>query len=235
MKNQYFGDVNDFKKYGLLRSIIDVTGLRILVVWMLTPDDGGPDGRLTEYLDKPGTYRGCDPELFDGLKGLLSNNSPRAVSSIEQVGLVPMATYFSEITPDASGLRRQWFGSLKKQAGNAQMVFLDPDNGLEVKSKPYGRKLSSKYLYWREVEELWSEGKSLLIYQHFIREKRLKFVEMMLDDLSRAAPGARVEAFSTAHVVFLMALQPEHHQFHSQVVNNIGVTWGGIIWARGAA
>ena len=33
MKDQYFGDINDYRKYGLLRPIIASSG------WMLTPDD----------------------------------------------------------------------------------------------------------------------------------------------------------------------------------------------------
>jgi hypothetical protein len=41
MKNQYFGDINNYRKYGLLRAVIHATRLRLLVAWMLTPDDGG--------------------------------------------------------------------------------------------------------------------------------------------------------------------------------------------------
>jgi hypothetical protein len=40
MKNQYFGDINDFRKYGLLNVIANVTKQRIGVCWMLTEDDG---------------------------------------------------------------------------------------------------------------------------------------------------------------------------------------------------
>ena len=37
MKNQYFGDVNDYRKYGLLR-LLAHAGLKIGVCWMLTED-----------------------------------------------------------------------------------------------------------------------------------------------------------------------------------------------------
>ena len=40
MKNQYFGDVNDYRKYGLLRVLQREANLRCVVAWMLTPDDG---------------------------------------------------------------------------------------------------------------------------------------------------------------------------------------------------
>ena len=53
MKNQYFGDINDYQKYGLLRTISRDTGLRLAVCWMLTPDDGRSDGKKTGYVDRP--------------------------------------------------------------------------------------------------------------------------------------------------------------------------------------
>jgi hypothetical protein len=46
MKNQYFGDVNDYRKYGLLRALQSTWNGSLLVAWMLTPDDGGRDGRF---------------------------------------------------------------------------------------------------------------------------------------------------------------------------------------------
>jgi hypothetical protein len=45
MKHQYFGDINDYRKYGLLRALQSSSLGGLLVAWMLTPDDGGPDGR----------------------------------------------------------------------------------------------------------------------------------------------------------------------------------------------
>ena len=44
MKNQYFGDVNDYRKYGLLRVFANQAAFNIGVCWMLTPDDERRDG-----------------------------------------------------------------------------------------------------------------------------------------------------------------------------------------------
>jgi hypothetical protein len=170
MKNQYFGDINDYRKYGLLRAVIHATGLRVLVAWMLTPDDDGTDGKFISYLEKPERWPRYDPELFYGIKKLLINNTKRNVALIEQTDLLPHAVYFSDYVPDRAADRMSWFNSLIRTARESDIVFLDPDNGLEVKSVLYGRKNSSKYLFWRELKALWSEGKSLLIYQHFPRE-----------------------------------------------------------------
>ena len=54
-----------------------------------------------------------------------------------------------------------------QDAQGAEVVFLDPDNGVEVRSRPYGRKDSSKYVYWREVKALAKAGRSVLVYQHY--------------------------------------------------------------------
>ena len=57
MKNQYFGDIHDYRKYGLLRAIIEGGELKLLVAWMLTPDDEGADGNIIGYLNDPDPWR----------------------------------------------------------------------------------------------------------------------------------------------------------------------------------
>lgn len=229
MKNQYFGDINDYRKYGLLRVIAQCSQPRLLVAWMLTPDDGSTDGKFISYLDNPKKWAHHDPVLFQKLKDLEDSNQQRRVHMIEATDLIRNAGYFSTTVPDTALERSSWFKSLMDEARGHDFVFLDPDNGLEVKSRPYGTKNSSKFLYWREVEVLWSSGKSLLIYQHFIREKRTEFIQRMLEALRGAPPGSFVEAFSTPHVVFLMALQPSHHSIHRPVVDNVQERWAGQI------
>ena len=45
MKDQYFGDINDYRNFGLLRAILRASQLRLLIAWMLTPNDGSTDGK----------------------------------------------------------------------------------------------------------------------------------------------------------------------------------------------
>lgn len=224
MKNQYFGDINDYRKYGLLRSIILTAEFRILVAWVLTPDDDRTDGKFVGYLEKPDKWSSYDTELFEALKNLLRPNQVRQVALLENTGLLPEAKYFNTPVPDDEE-RGAWFSSLCECAQDCDFVFLDPDNGLEIESKPYGRTNSSKYSYLREVKELWSQGKSLLIYQHFVREERLSFIQRKLNALKEVTPDSLVEAFSTPNVVFLMALQPEHKKFHPAIVEHVMENW----------
>lgn len=225
MKNQYFGDINDYRKYGLLRAISRVSDLRTLVAWMLTPDDGSTDGKFTKYLSEPKKWSRFDSALYFHLNQILGTQNERKVEYIEEASLLENTEYFSKVVPDKADDRDAWFTELLEKSISSNFVFLDPDNGLEVKSKPYGQKNSSKFLFWKEVDALWQSGKSLLIYQHFIRENRINFVQRMLEALKEVANDSHVEAFSTPHVVFLMALQPEHRSLHGAIVESVQENW----------
>ena len=81
VKDQYFGDINDYRKYGLLRALQESTDLRLLIAWMLTPADGRSDGEFTSYLDSPRRWDRFDPELYRGLRDLMADGSDRVVQS----------------------------------------------------------------------------------------------------------------------------------------------------------
>ena len=185
MKNQYFGDVNDYRKYGLLRALQSTWDGSLLVAWMLTPDDGGRDGRFRSYLEAPEIWAKYDPELFAGLADLLRPTARPSVSLIERSALLPRVRYHSAVVPDGRIERDAWRDDLLCKALGVDLVFLDPDNGIEVPSKPVGRMRSSKYVTWQEIRALWEEGCSLLIYQHFPRERRDKFLDRLASDARR--------------------------------------------------
>ena len=87
MKNQYFGDINDYRKYGLLRSLADGGSLKIGICWMLTPDDGRSHGSDTNYLDSPNGIDDCDSKLFRKLRQIVKNS--RSVFEAENNSLIP--------------------------------------------------------------------------------------------------------------------------------------------------
>ena len=235
MKNQYFADVNDYKKYGLLRVLQDVGAVSVLVAWMLTPNDGGPDGLRREYLQQPERFRHFDPVLFDGFRGLLQGGTVPAVSLIEGAGLLPVTSFYSAEVPDVQLGRDVWREGLVAASKEADLVFLDPDNGFEVASKPVGRPGFSKYVTWDEVAGIWALGCSVLIYQHFPREPRDVFARRIVGKL-RDVTGARLaEAFETAHVLFLLALQDRHAPMSDRAVVLLAHRWAGEIRPLGLA
>lgn len=224
MKDQYFGDINDYKKYGLLRAINKASNLQQLVAWMLTPNDDKTDGKFIEYLSEPSKWERYDKPLYEELVRLV--NGGRKVSLIESSDILGGCQFFSKVVPDPATNRQEWFANLLAASATADLVFLDPDNGIEIKSKPYGRKDSSKFLYWREIKSLWESGKSLLIYQHFIREKRESYIQRMLQALNNVATGSTVQAFATPRVLFMIALQPHHQIHHEAIAASVNASWG---------
>jgi hypothetical protein len=227
MKNQYFGDINDYRKYGLLRGLQSLGHGRLLVAWMLTPDDGSRDGGRRSYLRDPDTWMRYDPTLFIGLAGMLRSPSVPEVSLIERSPLLPRAFYYAAVVPDARKERDEWRQGLLCAAHDADLVFVDPDNGIEVPSKPVGCKGSSKYVTWREVRDIWEMGCSVLIYQHFRRERRTTFAERLTAEL-RARVGARfTAAFCTPHVLFLLAAQEQNKDQFREGILLLTQRWKG--------
>jgi hypothetical protein len=100
MKNQYFADINDYRKFGILRSLAGNGALKTAICWMLTKNDHRRDGKFIGYLEHPDLWRKYDPELFDQLAACLSNPASRSVKWVDENRIVPAATCFSEFLED---------------------------------------------------------------------------------------------------------------------------------------
>jgi hypothetical protein len=233
VKHQYFGDVNDYRKYGLLRALQSSGDLALSVAWMATPDDGSTDGSLRRYLEDESRWAAHDPELYDFLRTRLSDSRRPDLSVIEASEILPRAHYYSATVPDDIAGRRVWSAGLLEATRDADLVFLDPDNGLEIASKPMGRKGSSKYLAWAEVDALAATGKSLVIYQHFTREPRDQFIHRIGGLVRQHSNAAFLEAFRTPHVLFLVAGQRRHKQVLARAVSQVERNWAGQLDAVG--
>jgi hypothetical protein len=230
MKNQYFGDINDYLKYGLLRCFAE-TGLRIGVCWMLTPDDGRSDGRKIAYLTKPNLWREYDPVLYDTLSKAVTNRA-RHVRHVQKPAFLPNTLFFSELVPDNRPSREVWLSKALAKLARADLLFFDPDNGIEIQSKPSGRTGSCKYLYWDEIELAWVRRASLIVFQHFPRQNREQYVSRLASQLARHVPGGDVVPLITSNVVYFLACQPRHKVEISLAVEMIAKMWSGQIWTR---
>jgi hypothetical protein len=208
MKEQYVGDISDYRKYALLRALSVGGEVRIGVCWMLTPPDGSSDGSKLAYLRQPERYRAHDPELFDLLASAASEPDQRRLLTIEESGVIPDARYFNTVIPDATVERGATMGECQRQFVDCDLVFFDPDNGLEIPSLPKGRKNSSKFVYLDELAAFYAAGHSLLVYQHFPRVERERFIAGCASRLRSIAPSASLWAYRTKHVVFLAAINP---------------------------
>ncbi len=225
MKNQYFGDVNDYRKYGLLRILTGRGEMSAAVCWMLTPDDDRTDGGFIGYLEEANAWRGYDPDLFDRLREWVVLRGVRDLTLAGEAGLLPGARFYTQTLHDDLESRARYFDSFWNVAEGCDLIFFDPDNGLEVKSKPLGRKGSSKYLGWDELVRAYVNAYSVLVYQHFPREKRDTFIERMAKEIQHRTGAARVYSFRTAHVVFFLLPSERQIATIEKNVERVSETW----------
>jgi hypothetical protein len=125
MRDQYAGDVSDFLKFALLRALAG-EDRKLGIAWYYAPDnDGRPDGRHLEWRDEP-AWRDLDGQLYAGLSTL----SERSVAALERAAIWPEdVVFFREPMPRTIG-RSTWCERQRLALGGADIVFLDPDNGL---------------------------------------------------------------------------------------------------------
>jgi len=225
VKNQYFGDINDYLKYGLVRLLTGRSRLSTAVCWMLTPDDGRSDGQRISYLYYPLLWGHYDPELYNSLREIITHKNVRTVYQAENAGIVPGACCFADYIPDDALQRAEYFKSFMNISQCFDLIFFDPDNGIEVKSKPLGNKGSSKYLYWKEITASFFTGHSVLIYQHFPRIQRDLFIERTALLLAKRTGVSAVYSFRTAYVVFFLAPWHNHDDYVAAAAASVESVW----------
>jgi hypothetical protein len=224
MKNQYFGDRTDYIKHSLLRHLpLDEIGLA--VHWTRTLDDSSTDGKHIAYLEKSDEWRHYDPLLFDKIKERIVDND-RRLDHFEEFGLIQGATFcYDEWTasPEQRKHSNQSFiCKLKKE----QLVFYDPDNGLETKNtNPKGRN-SHKYVYFDDLAFAWQGQHSILLYQHFPRVSREEYLGTLMYRISnRLGCQEKIIAVSTSFAAFLLIPQERHAETLRTALMSFAVKW----------
>jgi hypothetical protein len=181
MQDRYSGDVGDFGKFSLLRYLFGDSHDRIGVIWYLFPDEShNDDGRHIDYLTDRG-FLACDKRLCDKLSAVVHGN--RSVSALEKAGVLAADTvYFAdrlnfhiqfpsqkqETRRERKEKRRQWLERAVLKVSNCNVVFLDPDNGLQIPSCSKTSQLrSGKFAYYSEISEL-TKGKDVTVIYHHL-------------------------------------------------------------------
>ena len=232
MKNQYFGDINDYKKYGLLRLLSGQGQIETAVCWVLTEDDSRTDGRRIRYLEQPGKWQNYDPILYEHLREHVLEKGTRNISHIEKNNILPKSRFYKEFICDDIDSRARFFKKFLKFAQGSDLIFFDPDNGIEVKSIPRGKKSSSKYIYWDEVQSSYEAGYSLMIYQHFPRRPREPFLRNLVRRFRDFVTARQIFSYCTFHVAFLLIPQPHHEYMFLENSDKVSEKWGEVIKIR---
>lgn len=193
MQDRYVGDVGDFAKYGLLRILNAQAQLRLAVIWYLFGDEShNLDGRHVSYLGRS-DFAGLDPALHATLDRLVRQRK-RSIRAVQGTDILPSDTiFFASRVSDATGIsmnrrtraaiRLSWHRRAVAKSAEAELVFFDPDNGLETASVPRHSPKSGKYVYWDELLPFWHRGQSLVVYHHLNRTAPVVRQTELLRDL----------------------------------------------------
>ncbi|MFN4007352.1 MAG: hypothetical protein ACK4HE_07560 [Chitinophagaceae bacterium] len=221
MKNQYFGDVGDFGKFGLLKHMIS-PALRVGINWYLTKNDSKSDGRHVEYLYKS-EFQQTDPELCSFLHHCIEND----LRNVEALSLfAPMAnmtTYnaildvsdYKALSPEGRAKRiskrAQWFQESLQKLESCELIFCDPDNGIAPSSVKNTQSDSVKYVLVEEIKTMLQNGHSLVIYNHRDRStetdylKRIESVFNTVNTLNNLSLRiARFSRYSVRDYIFFI-------------------------------
>ena len=169
MQDRYAGDVGDFGKFALLRAI-ESQGLTVGINWYLAktlPSEIHDDGKYTI----PTQYETLDQGLSSALNKIFDLGEARSVQALEKAHLLASNLFVNEAVPRETNQREAWHQKALTKLADCDIVFLDPDNGLNVKSVKRGSPKSPKYVWLHEVSDYIASEKSVIFYNHRPRKK----------------------------------------------------------------
>lgn len=172
MKNQWFGDIHDFRKYGLLTFLSKFYN-DVYVDWMLTEDiPNTKDGKIIKYASKhrkhywaPLTASKIQKQIWDYLHHFHfnTNNDRHVLYGMEILSKMNNnCNFFSSLDYNCDTMI---YG--QPQICN-RLIFFDADNGLanNIPNKKIINNEDPHYISADKVEQYLKNQFSVLIYQH---------------------------------------------------------------------
>lgn len=236
MQDRYAGDIGDYGKIGLLKCL-QAHGFTIGVNWYRVPAldvEKKKDGSFKQDDGKyliPNSLTECDPDLAEKLVEIAKGD--RSVVSIQDAGLIPNAIYYDEyLTVDG---RSEWHERAKMLFAGVDLVFMDPDNGLLVKSVGRRSARSVKYAFYEELKDYINSGKSVLIYNHRCRKAENRYFddieEKLQNELDISRNMIQVITFPKGSIrdYFEIPAGREHYErFHNAFADMKNSRWGQL-------
>lgn len=141
MRDQYAGDVSDVIKFALLRALA-AADRKLGIAWYYNPgDDGKSDGRHLEWRDEE-AWSALDADLHRGLSTL----PERSVAALEKAAIWPSGILFHREPVPSRFARPAWAAQKREILERADIVFLDPDNGMGRETLKHATFLELRYL-----------------------------------------------------------------------------------------
>lgn len=181
MQNKYVGDIGDFGKYGLLRFLFLKSPLILGINWCLVTDEtDSNDGKYISYLcaEKGNEYIVYDSWLYQELHKIVKCKK-RKVSEIKKHKILGSKTIFFESILDVRN-RIFWHNKGLETLIKCDVIYFDPDNGLQIPSCKIGIKQSKKYICYDEIASYYNRGQSVIMYNHRDRKPINMYLERFI-------------------------------------------------------
>lgn len=183
MQHRYVPDLGDFSKFAVIDSLSAQGTDRTALIWYLVnpheiDEAHNNDGKHTTYLDDDRLdYADCHPELYKRFQAIHATGE-KHVGVYSRHNVLPNMGYFPEpLTYDGQALtqreawRSSWLERAMQTAADADLVVLDPDNGLMSDRLSIRSKSAIKYASLDECAAFYAGGKrSLVVYKHAHRQ-----------------------------------------------------------------
>ena len=160
------------------------------VIWYKTipgtRENAQNHGKFIRFLDESDEnnrrFKACDGDLYEALRHVVE--PVRSIDALQRVlagqcpdfragvPLLPGAAYWSKDENVRHGKKKStcpradWFQSAFEATAGCDLVFLDPDNGIECANLRPTQGKSRKYVFRCEVGKLISRGQSVVVYHH---------------------------------------------------------------------
>lgn len=159
MQRGHIGGVGDFGKFALLRHLKQ--GRRLAVCFCLSHANGEVKDRAKyfDYLSQPEKFQHLAPELFGQLVQFAASRGTGAdpLIALRSSGVLGDTIFVRHKVPKQSSLRPAWAELLVQSVGDADLVFLDPESGIQ------GNRLTNRHIALAEIAALRLKDRVLII------------------------------------------------------------------------
>ena len=218
--------------YSLLKAFADA-GVRVGVNWYLTENDGSNDGKFTRYL-QDGSLRKLSPDVFDAMSTIVLKPD-KSVMDVQNSGVIPDAIFYADLLkPTGSPENRKqkriaWFQKSLHELSEAELIFMDPDNGLQ-ESNEASKLGAEKYVLPDEVERYFREGCNVVYYCHKGRRtlpQWMSYKSLMFQRIPEAKPAILTYHKGTQRS-YVFLIHEADFVCYREMIDSFLVGWSGI-------
>ena len=161
------------------------------------------------------------------------------MAAVEAKGVLPPDTLFYRelLSLDQTPLRERrmkrqiWLSDGLGQVEAADIVFYDPDNGLEISSRSRTDGKGPKHVFYDELASCWERGQSIVVYHHTDRsgnasDQVKRRIQDLRQHLEAVSPMAIRFRRRSSRVYFVLP-QPYHYErLQARAVAFLRSGWG---------